>query len=166
MNTLVEMAKQKGIKLEQNISIGQFILAATVVGAPIVFYRRFQLLQNQLANLEPKLGNYKAKETPNVKEKDKKKDELKRPRSIKPRQFAGFAFATFIILAVSVISFTLPIYYLVANPIWGSDAFMILFPLGMGSISTAVAFAVRTAKEEKQWVKAFNNLACEVSQIN
>ena len=52
MNTLAKMAKQKGVKLEQNITIGLFILAATVVGAPIVFYRRFQLLQNHLTNLE------------------------------------------------------------------------------------------------------------------
>ncbi|MHA1212661.1 MAG: hypothetical protein ACTSSH_09385, partial [Candidatus Heimdallarchaeota archaeon] len=163
---LAKMAKQKGVKLEQNITIGLFILAVTVVGAPIVFYRRFQLLQNHLTNLELKLGTYKTKETSTNKEKDKKNDELIRSRSIKPGQFAGFAFATFIILAVSIISFTLPIYYLVVEPTWGSDALMILFPLGMGSLSTTVAFAVRTVKEEKQWVKAFNNLACEASQIN
>ncbi|MBN1328402.1 MAG: hypothetical protein JXA54_02905 [Candidatus Heimdallarchaeota archaeon] len=158
LNQLARIKVPEPIPSIRNRSIGLFFISLTFIGTFYVIYRRFQLLHNYIEKLESYLP---------VRPVDIEKDEHElsiKLNCLKPIQFVGFIVTTILMIGILVSTFTLSIYHLI-DPTWGSNALMILFPIGMGSIFTSLGFCIRTIKEESNWVKAFNTIAIDVSNM-
>ena len=147
----------------KNSAIGNFLLTASIIGAPFAFYRRFQLLKNYIDTVYPHL------DPPRKVQNDKGEEvEIERPNCLEPMKFVGFVIATFFLIGTIVASLVIVIYYLVQDTlpdtIWGNGAYMIFVPIGLAALFTGFAFSVRTAKEEQLWVNAYNAIIAEISR--
>lgn len=155
LNKLAQIKVPDDVPSIRNKSIGLFVFSLTFIGSFFVFYRRFKLLHDYIEKLDSHL------EVLPVKEEKDKPEINERLNCLKPLVYIGFSITSLLMLGTLVTSFTLVIYHLVV-PSWGSDALMILFPIGASAIFTSLGFCVRTIKEESKWVKAFNAITCEV----
>ncbi|NHJ47076.1 MAG: hypothetical protein FK733_04740 [Asgard group archaeon] len=144
LNQLAKLTtKKNGPK---NSAIAQFLIMSTILGAPFAFYRRFQLLHDYI-------------EVQDLKEtKSSDSDEYIR-NCLLPGQFIGFAITTFLILGGFVSTLVISSLHIAEILSWGNDALLVLLPISVACFFTSIGFCARIVKEEKRWVKAFNQIS-------
>ncbi|NHK32413.1 MAG: hypothetical protein FK730_13750 [Asgard group archaeon] len=151
LNELARFPLPEDVSSPKNSAIANFLLALTYIGLPFAIFRRFQLLNNYIKTTEYHLPAKKKTTTTN--END---DQI--TNCLAPGKFLGFAIVSFLLLGILVTSITIPAYYIALEPSWGSNALIILFPIGFACFFTCIGFCVRTIKEEKKWIQAFNEI--------
>ncbi len=163
LNKIANKFVPEGVISPKNSAIGNFLIAATIIGSPFAFYHRFQLLKNYIETVNSHLNPL-----PKTKDENGKEVKQEKPTCLEPKKFIGLAITTFLLIGTLIASLTIVIYYLVQDSlpdtIWGNGAYMIFVPIGIAALFTGFAFSVRTAKEEQKWAKAYNSLISEISK--
>jgi hypothetical protein len=157
LNELAKFPFPEDVSSPKNSAIANFFLALTYIGLPFAIFRRFQLLNNYIKTTEYHLPTKKK-----TSESSENEDQI--TNCLAPGKFVGFAIVSFLLIGALVTSITLPAYYIAIEPSWGSDALLILFPIGFACFFISIGFCVRTVKEEKKWVQAFNEIYENKSQ--
>ncbi len=168
LNKIAAYPTPEGVPPTKNNVLVNILLILSIFGAPVAWYRRYQILHEYIDFMEPHLPSLPKKVNENGEE-----EEVKRLNCLSGKEFIGFAITTVLILLLLAGSFTLVIYYLIQfnqgllpDTIWGNGAFMIFLPIGIASFFIGLGFSVRTAIEEKKWFEAFNSLSKEIMAIN
>jgi len=157
LNKLAKLPLPEGVPPPKNSAVSNFLLALSFVGAPFAFFRRFQLLNSYIAEMNSHLIPL-----PKTKDEDGKEIIQERLNCLKPGNYVGFVIAAFFLICTVVTSYVLVSYFIVNYPSWGNEALLILLPVGIATTFVGLGFCVRTAKEEQKWVKAFNTIAEEL----
>jgi len=168
LNKIAAYPTPEGVPPTKNNVLVNILLILSIFGAPVAWYRRYQILHEYIDFMEPHLPSLPKKVNENGEE-----EEVKRPTCLTGKAFIGFAITTALLLLLLAGSFTLVIYYLIQfnqgllpDTIWGNGAFMIFLPIGIATFFIGLGFSVRTAIEEKKWFKAFNSISAEVMEMN
>lgn len=150
LNKLAELSSKEKASITKNSAIANFLLALSFIGLPFALYRRFHLLHDYIETSGIIL--------PTKKKTSKSDDNKIKVNCISPRKYIGFAITSFILICILVSSITIASIYVVRYPIWGNDALLLLYPIGMACFFISIGFCVRTIKEEKNWSYVFNEV--------
>ncbi len=157
LNKLAKLSLPEGVPSPKNSAVGNFLLALSFVGAPFAFFRRFQLLNSYISEMNSHL-----KPIPKTEDENGKEIIQERLNCLKPGKFVGFAIVTFLLIGITIISYVLISLFIIRYSSWGNEALLILLPVEIATTFVGFGFSVRTAKEEEKWVKAFNTIAEEL----
>lgn len=168
LNQIAAYPAPEGVPPTKNNVLVNILLILSIFGAPVAWYRRYQILHEYIDFMEPHLPALPKKVNENGEE-----EEVKRPTCLTGKRFIGFAITTTLILLLLASSFTIVIYYLIQfnqgllpDTFWGNGAFMLFLPIGIAAFFIGLGFSVRTAIEEKKWFKAFNSISAEIMALN
>lgn len=156
LNKLAKLSLPEGVPSPKNSAVGNFLLTLSFVGAPFAFFKRFQLLNSYISEMNSHL-----KPLPKIKDEEGNEVSQERLNSLKPGKFVGFAITTFLLLCIIVASFVLSSIFIM-NSSFTNEAILILLPIGIAAVFVGFGFSGRTLIEEKKWVKAFNAIAEEL----
>ncbi len=168
LNQIAAYPTPEGVPPTKNNVLVNILLILSIFGAPVAWYRRYQSLHDYIDFMEVHLPSL-----PKKINEEGEEEEVKRLTCLTGKRFIGFAITTVLILLLLVVSFTIVIYHLIQfnkgllpDTYWGNGAFMILLPIGIAAFFIGLGFSVRTAIEEKKWIKAFNSISIEIMAKN
>jgi hypothetical protein len=166
LNQLAKVDLPESIPSTKNSVVLHTLLTMSILGTPYVWYRKFKLLREFIIGYTQEFGPL-----PTETNDEGEVIQPERLNCIEPLKYLGFALVAILIIGVVAGSTVILAIMLsrnaagtLPNTIWGNGAYMIFFPIGIGSVLCGFGFCYRVALEEKNWIEAYNAIIAEIKE--